>query len=180
MPDNAADWPALLIRYLGEAISDARKAKKLSAIGLSEETAVAGLRVHRVAIPRIERGEQVVTVPELISLAIALDASWSSWLSDAAERAHVGEASGEQVKLERVLQALTEEVVSTAERISFISALLAPESGLPETIRDLLRAEVAEHVETLKAMNGQQEALQKEIERIKSSRPGRSNGGGDA
>lgn len=74
------DWPSVLSRNLGASIAAAREAKGMSAVKLSEAAAALGVSVHRVAIPRIEKGEQVVTVPELVALGMALEADWAEWL----------------------------------------------------------------------------------------------------
>jgi transcriptional regulator with XRE-family HTH domain len=73
MADNLDDWPAELSRRIGAALYAARDAKDMSAVKLATRTAELGFPIHRVAISKLESGERPITVPELITLAAALD-----------------------------------------------------------------------------------------------------------
>jgi ribosome-binding protein aMBF1 (putative translation factor) len=66
-------WPAELVTRLGEVIAGARKARGMSRVKLAEAAEEIDVPVHRVAITRIEGGQQAVTVPELVALGVALD-----------------------------------------------------------------------------------------------------------
>ncbi|GJO16736.1 hypothetical protein NJB1507_05110 [Mycobacterium marinum] len=81
--DDSAGWPKQVAVRLGEAVKSARESRGISYVKLAEATELLGAPVHRVAIPRIEKGEQGVTVPELIALGVALEADWSKWLDRA-------------------------------------------------------------------------------------------------
>lgn len=73
MDDTAAsDWLASMSKQIGTAIQKARGPAGLSAVKLAGRTADLGYPVHRVAISKIESGERVITVPELVVLAAAL------------------------------------------------------------------------------------------------------------
>lgn len=58
---------------IGKAIEAARKKAGLSAVQLSASCADYGTPIHRVAISKIETGERDLTLPELISIAAALE-----------------------------------------------------------------------------------------------------------
>lgn len=73
MADNLDDWPAELSHRIGAAIHDAREAQNVSAVRLAARTAELGYPIHRVAISKLESGERAITVPELITLAAALN-----------------------------------------------------------------------------------------------------------
>lgn len=66
---TAGGWSATV----GAAIEAARKAAGMSAVELSALTAHYGVRLHRVAISKIEAGARDVTLPELAAIAGALD-----------------------------------------------------------------------------------------------------------
>lgn len=72
-----------LNRRLGEQIAAARKARRFSALKVAELAHGLGVTVHRVALSRIEKGEQAATVPQLIALAVVLDSDWLAWLAAA-------------------------------------------------------------------------------------------------
>ncbi|MEN4448090.1 hypothetical protein [Mycobacterium sp. SM3041] len=78
--DDSTAWPAELVTRIGQEISAARAASGISAVKLAAATEGLGVPIHRVAISRIEEGKQVVTVPELIALGMALEADWLGWL----------------------------------------------------------------------------------------------------
>lgn len=73
MDDNSPDWPIELSKAIGAAMRDAREAQDISAVKLAARTAELGYPIHRVAISKLESGERAVTVPELITLAAALN-----------------------------------------------------------------------------------------------------------
>ncbi|MBE5506951.1 helix-turn-helix domain-containing protein [Mycobacteroides abscessus] len=58
---------------IGKAIEAARKKAGLSAVQLSAACADYGTPIHRVAISKIETGDRDLTLPELISIAAALE-----------------------------------------------------------------------------------------------------------
>lgn len=134
MDDSPASWPEQLSRHLGQAIASARKAKGMSAVKLSEVTADIGMRVHRVAIPRIEKGEQVATVPELIALGIALEADWSLWLFEATEAADIGSTRSERIQLESARKEIQAELSSVTERIAATQFAIA-NPNTPQKVR---------------------------------------------
>jgi transcriptional regulator with XRE-family HTH domain len=73
MDDNGQEWPAELSRRIGAAIRATRDAQNISAVRLAARTADLGYSIHRVAISKLESGERSITVPELITLAAALN-----------------------------------------------------------------------------------------------------------
>jgi transcriptional regulator with XRE-family HTH domain len=70
--DKQIDWPAQLSRQIAAAISATRTARGMSILRLANRTGELGYPVNRIAITRIESGDRVVTVAELIVLAAAL------------------------------------------------------------------------------------------------------------
>lgn len=57
---------------IGGAIQGARKRAGLRITPLAEKTKELGAPVHRVSLPKLERGERDITVTELVGLAAAL------------------------------------------------------------------------------------------------------------
>lgn len=164
MDDIRADWPEELSRYLGEAIAAARTAKGMSAVRLSDETAALGMGVHRVAIPRIERGEQVVTVPELIALGMALEADWSRWLLDATEHADVRNSRGDLLRLEAALAELDHEIEAVTSQIAAARAALAStELKSHRHMREWRKANLESYEEILTSLHNQRGAVEELI-----------------
>lgn len=73
MDDSLDAWPAKLSRQVGAAIRRVREGQDVSAVKLAARTAQLGYPIHRVAISKLESGERAITVPELITLAAALN-----------------------------------------------------------------------------------------------------------
>ncbi|BDE01475.1 helix-turn-helix domain-containing protein [Mycolicibacterium fortuitum] len=88
--DDRNPWVEALQTELGKIISEARTGQKMSAVKLSEATAQLGVPIHRIAITRIEKGEQSPTVPEMVALAVALKEDWIGWLIRATNGIDVG------------------------------------------------------------------------------------------
>jgi transcriptional regulator with XRE-family HTH domain len=70
--DNPTGWPAQLTGQIAAAISATRAAQGMSVLRLAGRTGELGYPMHRTAIAKIESGDRVVTVAELIALAAAL------------------------------------------------------------------------------------------------------------
>jgi hypothetical protein len=117
--DTEADWPIKLMKQLGEAIADARRTRELSAVKVSELTEALGVPIHRVAISRIEKGEQAVTVPELVALATALQTDWSGWILDATKGLNIEHERDARVDLRAALSSLDQQL----ESLSSVAAL---------------------------------------------------------
>lgn len=164
----------MLVRYLGESIAAARKEKGMSAVKLSEATAAIGMGVHRVAIPRIEKGEQVVTVPELIALGIALDADWSLWLMDATESADIGDTRSARMQLEAAMQELEREIAAVTKQAESASRDLQSQTAMPERIRKLREVDLAGYETLLNSLLSQRVFLQQEIRANRLGRRARS------
>lgn len=62
-------------KQLGSAIAAARKAAALTASAVAELTGDLGVPIHRVALSKIEDGDRVPTVDELLVIAVALNTS---------------------------------------------------------------------------------------------------------
>jgi len=164
MDDTEERWPTVLSRHLGALIATARKASGMSAVKLSDATARLGMSVHRVAIPRIERGEQVVTVPELIALGNALDADWAAWLIEAAEVANIASDRAERIKLASTLADVQTSIAVLTERMKFTRATLS-DSGLSEAIRGLQETELSAYEEALESLHAQHDELTSKLGR---------------
>lgn len=165
MDDTEEHWPTVLSRHLGASIAAARKASGMSAVKLSEATARTGMSVHRVAIPRIEKGEQVVTVPELIALGNALDADWAAWLIKAAEGAHIASDRAERIKLASTLAEVQTRIAVLTERMKNTRAALS-DSGLSEAIRELQKTELSAYEEALESLHAQHDELNAKLGRV--------------
>lgn len=72
MGDKQTDWPAQLTHQIAAAISATRSARGMSILRLANRTEELGCPVNRIAITRMESGDRMVTVSELIALAAAL------------------------------------------------------------------------------------------------------------
>ena len=72
MGDKQTDWPAQLSHQIAAAISATRTARGMSILRLANRTEELGCPVNRIAITRMEAGDRMVTVSELIALAAAL------------------------------------------------------------------------------------------------------------
>lgn len=72
MGDKQTDWPAQLTQQVAAAIWATRTARGMSILRLANRTEELGCPVNRIAITRMESGDRMVTVSELIALAAAL------------------------------------------------------------------------------------------------------------
>jgi transcriptional regulator with XRE-family HTH domain len=145
--DDSHRWPKLLTDRLGATIAAVRKAQKMPASRLSDACAQLGITVHRVAIPRIEQGEQVPTVLEVMAIATALDADWSAWLIKAAEGLPVGGERGQRADLRVVLADINSQLDSVRR------SLFQAEQGLRHlNMPDGLRVKLGEDVERYRSM----------------------------
>ncbi|WP_163713120.1 helix-turn-helix domain-containing protein [Mycobacterium timonense] len=145
--DDSQGWPREVAERVGEAVRSAREERGMSYVRLAEATEKIGAPVHRVAIPRIEKGEQGVTLPELIALGVALEADWSKWLDRATAGVDIPGARSDRAVL-RMLIAEVEEKLQT-QRHNLFQAEEGPKRlNVPDQYRERL-AEEAEHYREL-------------------------------
>nr|WP_156770662.1 hypothetical protein [Mycobacterium gordonae] len=119
----------------------------MSYVRLADATEKIGAPVHRVAIPRIEKGEQGVTLPELIALGVALEADWSKWLDRATAGVDIPGARSDRAVL-RMLIAEVEEKLETQRHNLF----QAEEGPKRLNMPDQYRARLAEEAERYRAL----------------------------
>jgi transcriptional regulator with XRE-family HTH domain len=134
MDDNSTPWPEELTTRLGELVAAARNARGMSAVKLAEATDQIGVPIHRVAITRIEKGEQVVTVLELIALGAALDADWTGWLIKAAEGLPITSEPDQRADL-RIVLADVNEQLATLQRNLFQAVEGPQRLNMPDALR---------------------------------------------
>ena len=154
MDDTAAGWPAELMERLGKAIAAARTASGMSAVKLAEATAVIGVPIHRVAIAKIENGGQVVTVPELVALGVALEADWPYWLTKAVEGLPIEETAH--------WRSLLVDVESQMDMLR--RNLLRVEEGpkrfdMPDGLRDKLMQDAQQYREMIVSLEAQRKMI---------------------
>lgn len=157
--DTPVAWPTELAKRLGKSIAAARKAKGLSASKLAETTAFLGAPVHRMAIPKIERGEQVVSVTELVALAVALDSKWDVWLAEAVDRLPIEE----RVTYRSLLADIGRQIDTQR------AGLFQAEEGLkhfdmPDGLRDRITANVQRYRDTLDSLLSQRKMIESMLE----------------
>lgn len=160
--DDRRAWPDEVAARVGESVKSAREERGMSYVRLAEATEKIGAPVHRVAIPRIERGEQGVTLPELIALGVALEADWSKWLDRATAGVDIPGARSDRAIL-RMLIAEVEEKLETQRHNLFQAEEGAKRLNMPDRYRERLVDEAhryRELIESLEvALNRYQEDL---------------------
>jgi transcriptional regulator with XRE-family HTH domain len=147
-------WPTELAKRLGRSIATARKAKGLSASKLAEATAFLGAPVNRIAIPKIERGEQVVSVTELVALAVALDSKWDAWLTEAVDRLPIEE----RVHYRALLSDIDRQI-DTQRRNLFQAEEGLKHFDMPDDLRERIAANVQRYRETLESLESQRKMI---------------------
>lgn len=153
-PTTAPAWPSELAKRLGDSISEARKARDMTAVKLAEETESIGVPIHRVAITRIEKGEQVITVPELITLGVALDTDWTRWLIKAAEGLSIkGERRREEL---RAMLADLSQQVSGLEFYVDRAREMHGRSSTPELLRQKIEGQIDRYLEMIASLHSDQ------------------------
>ena len=156
--DNAEGWAAELMTRLGEAIATARKSRGMSAVKLAEATEQIGVPLHRVAITRIEAGKQVVTVPELVALGVALDADWTGWLIKAADRLPIPSERADRVGLRAALADINERLDTLQHNL--IQVEEGPKYlGMPDAYKESLADDAKRYREMIKSLESRRETL---------------------
>lgn len=148
-------WVAMLQGELGHVIATARKAKKMSAVRLSEEVAQIGVPIHRVAVTRIEKGEQAPTISELVAIAIALQEDWIQWIITATNGMHVGEVliaysdwRSSLGEIEAQLNAAQDSLKQIEWSLTYLR--------MPDHLRALREGDKARYQETIESLQTQQ------------------------
>ncbi|MCV7316311.1 helix-turn-helix transcriptional regulator [Mycolicibacillus parakoreensis] len=157
---NVELWPSELSLRLGEQIEKARRDRGMSAVKLAEATNAAGVGIHRVAITRIERGEQAVTVPELVSLGKALNADWVDWLVAAADGVPhlVGKHDPARVDLRAMLITVEEQLETM--RHSLFQAEEGPKKlRMPDAFKERLAADAERYRASIASLEDQRNTL---------------------
>jgi transcriptional regulator with XRE-family HTH domain len=157
---DAKDWQRELAVNLGAEIAEARHAQRMSAVKLAATLDTLGLPTHRVAIARIEKGDQVVTVPMLIALAAILGGDWKAWLSNAAGKVSIeAEPSADlRVQLAEV----------NAELQRFEGALVQAEEGprrldLPDVLRTRLETDTDRYRSMIKTLREDRDQIMRSL-----------------
>ncbi|BCP02032.1 hypothetical protein MINTM018_48010 [Mycobacterium intracellulare] len=160
--DDSRSWPQEVAQRVGEAVRAAREGRNMSYVRLAEATEKIGAPVHRVAIPRIEKGEQGVTLPELIALGVALEADWSKWLDRATAGVDIPGARSDRAVL-RMLIAEVEEKLET-QRHNLLQAEEGPQRlNVPERYRERLSAEAEGYRQLIKSLEEALERYQRDL-----------------
>lgn len=161
--DNSQAWARELAVRLGRSIAAARKAQGMSASKLAETTAWLGAPVHRIAVPRIERGDQIVSVTELVALGVALKTNWVAWLRDASEGLDVEGVHEEAVDLHVVLADLDRQLEGL--RHSLRQAEEGPRQlNMPEALRERMIADAARYREMVDSLLSQRKMIESMLE----------------
>ncbi|GFG81651.1 helix-turn-helix domain-containing protein [Mycobacterium paragordonae] len=158
-------WPALLAQRLGELIYAARKARNMTAVKLAEEAEKIGVPIHRVAITRIERGEQSVAVPELIALGVALDTDWTWWLIKAADGLSIKGESGRRDDLRAILADTNAQIAAMWENLR--QAIEAPKHyDLPDALREKLQEDAESYRGMLASLQANRDLILRMLEEV--------------
>lgn len=162
---SAPDWPAELAKKLGKLIHDARKARGMTAVGLAEEAERIGVPIHRVAITRIEKGEQSIAVPELIALGVALETDWAWWLIRAADGLSINGEPDQRADLRAILADTTAQIDVMQQQLS--QAVEAPNHyDLPEALRQKLEADAASYREIVASLQDNRALILRMLEEV--------------
>lgn len=155
MDDTPPVWPTEIAIRLGELIAKARGKRNMTAVKLAEETERVGVPIHRVAITRIEKGEQVVTVPELIALGVALDTDWTRWLIKAAEGISIKGERQRREQLRGMLANLRQQIAGLEANMDQARAMYLRDS-MPEEMRETLDIDLNEYERMIGSLEGHQ------------------------
>ena len=139
----------------------------MSYVKLSEATERIGAPVHRVAIPRIEKGEQGITVPELIALGVALEADWSKWLDRATAGIDIAipGARSDRAFLRKFIADLDDELEQ--QRHSLFQEEEGPKQlSIPERYAKTLAEQAARRREHIQTLEKQRARYAAELERL--------------
>ncbi|WP_460358978.1 hypothetical protein [Mycobacterium sp. ZZG] len=151
-------WSSALLRRLGELIASDRKEKGVSAVKLAEATAQLGAPIHRAAIPRIEKGEQAVTVPELLALGIALDSDASWWLIRAAEGLDVTGERDEHIDWRATLVEVMDQIITLEQQLRQLDSGLE-NLRMPQSVREHRQADRQRYIQMIESLQEQRETL---------------------
>lgn len=163
--DDSGGWPREVAERVGESVRSAREERGMSYVRLAEATERIGASVHRVAIPRIEKGEQGVTLPELIALGVALEADWSKWLDRATAGVDIPGARSDRAVL-RMLIAEVEESLE-AQRHNLFQAEEGPKRlNMPERYREQLVDEARRYRELIGSLEEARDRYLKDLRKM--------------
>jgi transcriptional regulator with XRE-family HTH domain len=156
--DSSPAWHEQVAQRLGQSIAAARKGRGMSAVKVAEMTGWFGAPIHRLAVPKIERGDQVVTVTELIALGEALETDWQGWLSDATEGLQIKGDQSEEVDFRVILEDVDRQIEST--RRSLLQAEQGPKHfDMPEPLRDRMISDAQRYREMLGSLQSQRKMI---------------------
>lgn len=165
MDDTDASWPAELAQGLGELICAARKARNMTAVKLAEEVEKIGVPIHRVAITRIEKGEQSVAVPELIALGVALDTDWARWLIKATDGLSIKGERDRRVDLRAILADTTAQIAAMQENLN--QSVEAPKHyDLPDALRKKLKEDAESYRGMLASLQANRDLILRMLEEV--------------
>lgn len=159
---DSQGWPKEVAARVGEAVRSAREERGISYVRLAEATERIGAPVHRVAIPRIEKGEQGVTLPELIALGVALEADWSKWLDRATAGVDIPGARSDRAVL-RMLIAEVEEKLETQRHNLFQAEEGVKRLNVPERYRERLVDEAQRYRELIESLEAALDRYQEDL-----------------
>jgi transcriptional regulator with XRE-family HTH domain len=163
--DDSRSWQQEVAERVGAAVRSAREERGMSYVRLAEATEKVGAPVHRVAIPRIEKGEQGVTLPELIALGVALEADWSKWLDRATAGVDIPGARSDRAVL-RMLIAEVEEKLEI-QRHNLFQAEEGPKHlNMPEKYRERLIDEVQRYRELIGSLEIARDRYVKDLRKM--------------
>jgi hypothetical protein len=130
----------------------------MSAVKLAEATGQIGAPLHRVAITRIEAGQQVVTVPELVALGVALEADWMGWLIKAADGLSIAGERDERAGLRAELADINDQLDTVQHNL--IQVQEGPKHlQMPEQYRQHLADEAERYREMIKSLESRREVI---------------------
>lgn len=151
-------WTAELLRELGKQIAASRNAHEISRVKLAELTTDIGAPLHRVALSRVESGEQELTISQLVALGVALNSDWVGWLIRAVGRLSIDGDLAERAALRSALADLNDAL----ERLRH--NLLQAEEGpkvflLPEAFKESLAKDAIQYRGMIESLESRRQTI---------------------
>ncbi|WP_163720912.1 helix-turn-helix domain-containing protein [Mycolicibacterium psychrotolerans] len=164
---DGTPWRDRFAKRLGVEIQATRKQRDMSAVKLSEVTAAIGVPLHRVAITRIEKGEQDVTAVELVALAVALDTDWAQWLSRATDGLEVAGTRSDRAVLRMLIDEVNEQL--DTQRHNLFQAEQGPQQlNIPDRYRERLLEDAQRYRDLIKSLEVTRDRYEEDLKKLDS------------
>lgn len=159
-------WSLQLAKRLGTEIQSARRDRGVTAVKLAGAmTDSLGVPMHRMSITRIEKGEQAVSVVELVALAIALEADWARWMENATAGLDIPGARSDRAFLRKFIADLDDEL--ERQRHSLFQEEEGPKRlTIPEQYAKTLAEQAAQRRKHIETMEKQRARYAAELARL--------------